>query len=651
MVHLVFAAVALLATSPQEPAPSAAAASDLKTYEAARPKAGRDAGAHVKLALWCEAHGLSAERARHLAQAVSIDPGQVTARGLLGLIEFAGRWVSPEQVSAKRRADAALMKKLEAYNARRGALQELLETSKRIAADPRKASREHQKLAMWCDEQGLRDQALAHFTMAVQLDPYHESTWKRLGYVKRRGRWILREQVAADERDADLQRKADKRWEPLLRRWNGWLGDKARRDEAEGLLANVVDPGAVPSIGRVFGAGAAAQQFRAVSMLARIDGPAAARELARLAIASDRVEVRQDAIAALKGRVLRDYVGALVEMVQAPVKYKVQPVEGPGTTGALTIDTPRFHLVRTYETTPAFALAATFRGYVGFDPNGMPVVAPGVELDKMRKEAPQQQEMHLQRLEAATQQLMLAANLKAMEVQQQINADVSAIEQFNTESAALNERIIPVLEIAAGSLPEKKDKDSLNVWWYDQLGYQYEPPAQVTLVQNSPAQYAPPRIYTCFAAGTPVHTSEGSRPIEQIEVGDLVLSQDTATGALDYQPVVVVHHNQPSKTLRIKLANDETLVSSVYHRFWRSGVGWFMARELKPGDTLRLLGGQVKVASIEPGDVVPVYNLDVARKRTFFVGAAGVLVHDNTLPLVRLAPFDAPPVIKPAAND
>jgi hypothetical protein len=89
----------------------------------------------------------------------------------------------------------------------------------------------------------------------------------------------------------------------------------------------------------------------------------------------------------------------------------------------------------------------------------------------------------------------------------------------------------------------------------------------------------------------------------------------------------------------------------VYHRFWRSGVGWFLARELKPGDTLRLLGGQVKVASIEPGDVVPVYNLSVARKRTFFVGSAGVLVHDNTLPNARLAPFDAPPVIKPAATD
>jgi hypothetical protein len=338
-------------------------------------------------------------------------------------------------------------------------------------------------------------------------------------------------------------------------------------------------------------------------------------------------------------------------MVQSPVSYKAQPVDGPGSIGSLTIDTPRFHLVRTYETDPVFTLASTFRGYVGYDPNGMPIVAPGVELDRMRREAPQQQMARLQRLEAATQELVLAASAKAMAVQERINADVSAIESFNSESAVLNQKIIPVLQNAAGAPPEKDDKDALNVWWYDRLGYQYEPPTQVTLAQYAAPQYSAPRIYTCFAAGTAVRTAEGLRPIEQVHVGDLVLSEDVTSGALDYQPVLVVHHNKPSPTLRITLSDDEILISSVYHRFWRSGLGWSMARELKPGDTLRILGGQVKVASVEAGDVVPVYNLDVARKRTFFVGSSGALVHDNTLPDPRLTPFDAPPILKPARDD
>jgi hypothetical protein len=89
MIHLVLVTVGLVGLSPQEP--SATSASDLKTYEAVRPKAGRDPAAHVKLALWCEAHGLDAERVRHLARAVVIDPKQVTARGLLGLIDIGGR--------------------------------------------------------------------------------------------------------------------------------------------------------------------------------------------------------------------------------------------------------------------------------------------------------------------------------------------------------------------------------------------------------------------------------------------------------------------------------------------------------------------------------------------------------------------------------
>jgi tetratricopeptide (TPR) repeat protein len=192
VAHLVVIAVGLVIVSAQQPQSSPAASADLKTYEAARPKAGRDPLAHVKLALWCEAHGLAPEQARHLTSAISIDPAQVTARGLMGLIDFGGRWVSPDQYADKRKADQTLVKKLETYNARRATLEGLLESSKRVAADPRKAAREHEKLGMWCEEQGLKDQALAHFTTAVQLDPYHDSTWKRLGYVKRRGRWMTR---------------------------------------------------------------------------------------------------------------------------------------------------------------------------------------------------------------------------------------------------------------------------------------------------------------------------------------------------------------------------------------------------------------------------------------------------------------------------
>jgi hypothetical protein len=136
---------------------------------------------------------------------------------------------------------------------------------------------------------------------------------------------------------------------------------------------------------------------------------------------------------------------------------------------------------------------------------------------------------------------------------------------------------------------------------------------------------------------------EGFQPIEKVRTGDLVLSQDVATGQLDFRPVLVVHHNAPNQTLRITLSNDDILVASVYHRFWRAGKGWAQARDLSAGDILRTLGNSLRVVAVETGAVEPLYNLDVAQNRSFFVGSACVLVHDNTLPPARLTCFDEPP--------
>ena len=65
-----------------------------------------------------------------------------------------------------------------------------------------------------------------------------------------------------------------------------------------------------------------------------------------------------------------------------------------------------------------------------------------------------------------------------------------------------------------------------------------------------------------------------------------------------------------------------------------------MARDLKPGNTIRLLDGLAKVVAVEPDKVQPVYNLDVAGGRTCFVGRGGALVHDNSVPEPRATRFD-----------
>ena len=71
-------------------------------YEQARKDAGRDAAAHVRLALWCESHGMSAERMKHLAMAVLYDPSNALARGLMGLVAYQGQVGHARRTSASR---------------------------------------------------------------------------------------------------------------------------------------------------------------------------------------------------------------------------------------------------------------------------------------------------------------------------------------------------------------------------------------------------------------------------------------------------------------------------------------------------------------------------------------------------------------------
>jgi hypothetical protein len=641
---------------------------DLKAYDALKAKAGRDSQAQVKLALWCEARGLNAERVKHLALAVLSDPRNVTARGLLGLIAFGTRWETTEQARERIKADDALGAKLAEYEQRRSKLT-ANEIRSQQAADRledsgdynaaysarlrsnRRLAPAHVELGRWCESQGLKPEATAHFTMAVHLDPYRDSSWKHLGYVKRNGRWTNRDQANSEEREVREQKQADRTWEPLLKKWTSWLGDRRQREEAEDLLATVTDRRAVPSILKLFPMDRPeADQLLRVSLLGQVDDPLSSRAIADQAVWTRFDSVRRAAIKVLKKRPPRDYAGKLVEMIHGTIRYQVQPVSGPNSRGALAIEAPRFRMLRTYDVPPAFELAPTFRGYVGYDDNGLPVVAQGVELDYMKRQIanPLAVAAKVQEIEVRTANMLVQATQAA---RRQMAEDIYNIEVANDQARAANASIVPVLKSAAGASESLgDDEDAWRAWWFDTLGYSFQASPKPTFTQEVVPQYLPYSVRTCFAAGTPVHTLNGARSIEAIQIGDQVLSQDAASGALSFQPVVFVHRNPPARTLRIKLSDGQSVVCSVYHRFWRANLGWVQARELKPGDPLRSLGGVVGVDSIGPDSVQPLYNLDVASSRTFFVGHTTLLVHDNTLPDHRLKPFDALPVGKVTAR-
>ncbi len=139
---------------------------------------------------------------------------------------------------------------------------------------------------------------------------------------------------------------------------------------------------------------------------------------------------------------------------------------------------------------------------------------------------------------------------------------------------------------------------------------------------------------SCFAAGTLVHAEDGLRPIEDVQVGDLVWSEDVATGELALRRVVqtVVTPGQPILEIVFDdgQGHEEPVRVTFEHPFW-THRGWIGARYLRPVDDVMQRSGAWSriVASRDVGMRVSVYNFEVEEFHTYFVGRQGVWVHNT----------------------
>jgi hypothetical protein len=634
---------ALLAAADDAPQiASPPATQPAQSYVQARAKAGKDAAAHVRLALWCESHGLTAERVKHLALAVLYDPSNVLARGLLGTVANHGKWQRPEVVGQAIQNDPAYQALIREYLDRR-------------VKTPAKADAQL-RLASWCSEKGLQEQALAHYSQVIRLDPSREIAWRRLGYKRQGHRWVKPEEVAAQKLEAEQQKLADKHWKLKLEKLRDGLlsKDAARRARAESELAEVTDPRAVPMIWALFGRGTEPSQIAAVRMLGQIDSPSASIALAGLAVFASSDDVRLRATATLAERDPRDVVGRLIVLVRTPFKYHVRPSSGPGSPGVLFVEGERFNIQRIYESMivdPSIFSTRLFTGSIPFDPFS----AQNLALASIPQRNASGGSTPSPYAVAAQRDLDIGRAIENVRqanqaVEQRLALDVQMIENTNAQIARVNQSVLFLLKVLTGQ-DLGSDPEKWKSWWTDQLGYVYQSSlseTKPTYTEFVPVVALSPSHSSCFAAGTLVQSLDGPRPIESIRVGDRVLSQNSSTGALEFKPVMVLHRNEPAPTLRLAIG-DETIVATGIHRFWKAGKGWTMARELKPGDRLRGVGAVAEVRSIAPDKTQPVFNLDVAGNRDFFVGKSGVLVHDFSFVQPVAEPFDREPQLAPEA--
>ena len=648
----------------------------LKAYQAVKAESGRTADDQVKLALWCEAHGLTAERLKHLTRAVLLDPADATARGLLGQVSYNGNWLRPDAVEAEVASDPDAQEVMREYLHRR--------------AETAETANDQAELARWCDGHDLKAQAETHYKAALRIDPRRESIWKKLGYKKHDGRWVRSEELAAEKAEFEAQKHADKYWKPKLERDREGLvsRDPARRRRAEEALDAVDDPRAVPTIWSVFVRDDVRMQEHAARLFGQIEGASASRGLASLAVYSTFPEVRGRAQEYLARRDPHDFLDLLINLIHKPFKYEVKPIQGAGSVGGLVASGESYDLRREYRLAPfnpGLLPPRIFSGDVPFNPvvdptmaaamgmgmgwngasirpmSGTPALSPqlsavpglanavGAARGGGGTTAPGLQAAYANAQRMAVQRDQQIALILARQQQIEANAaealrqDVESIEQTNQGIRELDDRVLPLVKTVTGQ-DFGTDQEAWKKWWTDELGYAYTSttpkikPVYTSIVAVPSAQRPP--HHSCFAAGTPVRTIDGLKPIESLLAGDRVLSQDPNTGALSYQPVLLIHHNPPAPLLRLTLGSESVLATGI-HRFWKAGKGWTMARDLKPGDLVRTLGGTVALKSTEPAGTAPVFNLDVAANRDYFVGQEGMLVYDFSVVQPIAKPFDA----------
>ena len=126
----------------------------------------------------------------------------------------------------------------------------------------------------------------------------------------------------------------------------------------------------------------------------------------------------------------------------------------------------------------------------------------------------------------------------------------------------------------------------------------------------------------CFAAGTPLLTPDGSKLIEQFQIGDLLLSRSEfdPSGPVEASVVEAVFRRL-GEILHLHVRG-QVIRTTDEHPFYVQSKGWVPARELHSGDLLDSHDGQwVAVQEVySTGVYETVYNLRLAEFHTYFVG-------------------------------
>lgn len=575
----------------------------------------------VEEALRREVSGQATARDEILKQALERDSSNATARWQSGFVWDGSEWVRVDQISQSETLQARIRQ---------------YEEMRAQCADTAPAQ---WQLANWCALSGLKLQERAHLYRVVQLLPDHQGARQRLGFRRINGRWQRLESIWQGLQDAQRAAQSLRTWGPRLVEVRKLLLQKnrAKRDDALNQLRALSDARAIPAVETVLAGRNPVLSQIAVDWFAARPHHQASLALVRQALFSPWTPVRVAAVGHLAQRPRDHYIPPLLAELSAPIESRMQRAV---VNGQLVY---RHIFVREGQSENdvvvrdrAFVPRDARRGLspVVNSPFNLPFV--GVRAGTRERETRPRNLTLAQATEAL---------LERAEARRRADAQMRVVKlvrerrqrQQNAQINQQNQQIFAVLRGTTGQALQQPQQ-----WWdwWDQqneVNFTGEKPNNVdyrrfelsVALETGVPTGRQRRRGECFVAGTPVWTITGPVAIDQVQAGDLVLSQHPETGELTYQPVLQRTMRPIEPLVRIHLA-EESLVASGGHPFWVLGKGWVLLRKLRSSQQLHGLDGAVPVVEIEPAHAAVTYNLVVDRFQTYFVGQDRLLCHDNS---------------------
>lgn len=565
-----------------------------------------------------------------------------------GKLLYGDNWLTPSEVKSMAGKD----QRLSDYRKLRAAMQD--------------TGREHQRLARWCEREKLGELAKVHWLHVLRFDSNHKKALDALDLVWHRGILMDRDEQARFAIQEEIERDRAEDFRPqvikLRRQLDG--NDLKQRREAAGALRNLNDPAAAAVMAKELAEpGENDQQTRRrhaalVDVMAQVDDPRSSYELVQLALNSPWESIRYAATTALKERPMEEYVPEILSRMELPVtgsvqlsekgnhlvsNYTFQQETADGTTYKQSYKTSQRIALQKYRRATNYFRQKTADervepGYtkrVYIPPCG---TMPGRYVDRYVPERtiPAQYDYYrytttgdeLPSYDRARQVAKGHAGVAAIRIGNQV-------DQANARIKDNNQRLTGLLHEVTGQTLKAYPRSWWN-WWRDHL----EAHSELALGggQHRLEQAILEQQPRALARGVAVWTLQGQRPVEELRIGDFVLSQDVRTGELAYKPILAMNAYPDMEMQRVHLrsrraADDSTaqeIVSGEGQIFFRAGQGWRRMSDLTSNAELHGLLAAATFESSEETYALDAYDVVVADFHTLFIGSQGLLTHDGT---------------------